>query len=112
MPFINISTNVKTSPEKNAVLKQRLGSAIEILGKTESWLMIEIDDRRSMYFKGSDVPLVFADVSVFGHSTDDQCEKMTEEMCKIFNEELSVSPDRVYVKYSGTNQWGWNNMNL
>lgn len=112
MPFINISTNVQTDAEKKLALKQRLGSAIEILGKSESWLMIEIDDRRSMYFKGDNTPMVFADVSVFGHSTDAQCEQMTREICKIFNEELSVSPDRVYVKYSGSDQWGWNNMNF
>ncbi len=112
MPFIDISTNVKTTPEQNAAIKQRLGSAIELLGKTEDWLMVEIDDRRSMYFKGSDVPLAFADISVFGHSNNHQTEQMTEEVCKILSDELSISPDRVYVKYSGTDQWGWNNMNL
>ncbi len=86
--------------------------AIENLGKTEDWLMVRIDGNETMYFKGDDRPLVFADVSVFGHPTDDQCEKMTASICKIFNEELGVSPDRVYVKYSGTDQWGWNNMIL
>ena len=112
MPFINTNTNVKISYEKRLALKNKLGSAIEILGKSESWLMLSFEDDCKMYFKGESVPMAFVDVSVFGKSTDEQCEKMTKEVCRIFNDELSISPENLYVKYSGSSQWGWNNMNF
>lgn len=112
MPFINTTTNAEISKEKELALKSRLGNAIELLGKSEGWLMLRFDDRCSMYFKGESTPMAFIDISVFGKSSDSQCEQMTKEVCKIFNEELSIPADKIYIKYSGTSQWGWNNMNF
>ncbi|MCH5316441.1 MAG: hypothetical protein J1E05_00570 [Eubacterium sp.] len=112
MPFINTNTNVEISKEKELALKSRLGKAIELLGKSEGWLMISFEDKCSMYFRGESVPMAFVDISVFGKSTDAQCEKMTVEVCKIFGEELAIPADKIYVKYNGSSQWGWNNMNF
>lgn len=112
MPFINTNTNVEISKDKELAIKARLGKAIELLGKSEGWLMISFEDNCSMYFKGESTPMAFVDISVFGKSTDEQCEKMTVEVCKIFGEELSIPADKIYVKYSGSTQWGWNNMNF
>ena len=56
--------------------------------------------------------MAFVDVSVFGKSTDEQCEAMTKEVCRIFDDVFGLPADKVYVKYTGTNQWGWNNMNF
>lgn len=113
MPFINTNTNVKISDENKAILKSKLGKAIEIIGKSESWLMLSFEDECDMSFKGdSSSPMAFIDISVFGRSNDDDCVKMTKEICSIYNEVLGISPDKIYVKYSGTTQWGWNNMNF
>lgn len=112
MPFINTNTNVEISKEKELALKEKLGKAIEILGKSESWLMISFEDKCSMYFKGEETPMAFVDISVFGKSTDAQCEKMTKAVCRIFEDELSIPADKLYVKYNGSTQWGWNNMNF
>lgn len=86
--------------------------AIENLGKTESWLMVGFNGGIPLYFKGDDAPAAFVDISVFGSSTDAQCEKMTAAVCGIIEKELGIPADRTYVKYSGTSQWGWNNMNF
>lgn len=110
MPYINTTTNVPVDIETKERIKNRLGNAIELLGKSEAWLMIGINDDNTMFFKGDSAPIAFVDISVFGKSSDIQCENMTKEVCKILSEELSISPDKVYVKFSGTNQWGWNNM--
>jgi len=37
---------------------------------------------------------------------------MTEAICSILNEELGIPGDKVYVKYLGTNNWGWNGSNF
>ena len=29
-----------------------------------------------------------------------------------YTDVLGISPDKLYVKYSGSTQWGWNNMNF
>lgn len=113
MPFINTNTNIEISPEKREVLKSKLGKAISIMGKSENWLMLSFEDKCSMYFQGDDnSPMAFVDLSVFGNATDENCERMTKELCKIYNEVLGISPDKLYVKYSSSSQWGWNNMNF
>lgn len=113
MPFINTITNTEVSDEKRDILKAELGNAIQCLGKSEDWLMLSFEDNCNMYFKGdSSKPMAFVDVSVFGRSTDEGCLKMTERVCAVFSEVLAISPDMIYVKYSGTDQWGWNNMNF
>ena len=37
---------------------------------------------------------------------------MTGEICKIFNEELGIEPNRIYVKYEEVANWGWNGENF
>lgn len=113
MPFINTKTNVKITDADRETLKSKFGKAIELVGKSESWLMLNFEDDCKMYFKGeSSSPIAFVDVSVFGKSTDEGCENMTKEICSVLNKVLSIPADKVYVKYSGTTQWGWNNMNF
>ncbi len=112
MPFIKTNTNLAVSKEQQEELKSRLGEAVSLLGKSESWLMLDFNYSNNMYFKGQNMPMAFVDVSVFGQSSDEQCEAMTREICKIFNDVLGLEAERIYVKYSGTNQWGWNNMNF
>lgn len=113
MPFINTKTNVKITEADREILKSEFGKAIELVGKSERWLMLNFEDDCKMYFKGeSSSPIAFVDVSVFGKSTDEGCENMTKEICSVLNRVLSIPADKVYVKYSGTTQWGWNNMNF
>lgn len=41
MPFINVKTNVKISPDLCDIIKSELGLAITAIpGKSESWLMV------------------------------------------------------------------------
>lgn len=112
MPFVNVNTNTEISKEQAIALKAQFGKAIENLGKTESWLMVGFNGGIPLYFKGDDAPAAFVDISVFGSSTDAQCEKMTAAVCGIIEKELGIPADRTYVKYSGISQWGWNNMNF
>ena len=51
-------------------------------------------------------------VDLLGSVSSSSSEKMTEKLCEILSDELSLSPDRVYVKYSGFSDWGWNKGNF
>ena len=48
MPFIKTSTNISIDSSKKEILKDRLGRAISIMGKPESYLMLEFDDNREL----------------------------------------------------------------
>jgi len=111
MPYINTTTNVEITDKKREQLKAEYGKAISLLGKNESWLMLSFEGSKEMYFKGDNSsPMAYVDISVFGKSTDAQCADMTKEICRILGDNLGISSDKIYVKFTGTNQWGWNNM--
>ncbi len=114
MPFIDSKVSVKVSKEQETELKSRLGQAISIIpGKSESWLMVGIEDEYSLYFRGDDSePMAFIEVRIFGGPNRDAFEKMTAELTKIYGEVLGIAPDHMYIKYSATTDWGWNGSNF
>lgn len=113
MPFINAKTTAKISPQKEASIKSRLGQAITLLGKGEAWLMLNFEDDCRMWFKGSDSKdYAMVEVELFGKASASQYDAMTEKVCEIISEELGISPDCIYVKYSEIDHWGYNGFNF
>lgn len=113
MPFINIKTNAAVSSEKETVIKSELGKAITAIpGKTESWLMVGIEPEHILYFKGDNAPAAMVEVSIYGHADSSACNALTEKICNILHEQLSIDSSRIYVKYSETPNWGWNGSNF
>ncbi len=113
MPFIKVKTNTAVSKDKEIALKSALGQAITAVpGKSENWLMVEIEPERKLYFKGTDAPAAMVEVSVFGSANSSAFSALTNQICGILNSELSIDSSRVYVKYEATQDWGWNGSNF
>lgn len=114
MPFINSKITVKVEKEKQDKIKERLGQAIELIpGKSEAWLMIGFDDEYSLYFKGEDCEkAAFVEVKIFGSASNDSYDKLTAAICKIYNEELEIPGDKIYVTYEEVSHWGYNGFNF
>ena len=84
MPFIDSKVTVKMSEDKKEQIKAKLGQAIGLLGKTESFLMVGFEDEYDLYMGGN----------------------------KLDKEELGIPGNAVYVTYQGINDWGWNGSNF
>lgn len=114
MPYIDTKLNIRLSQEKEAILKKKLGEAIaEFPGKSEYWLMLNFTDNCRMWFRGYDrFPVAMVEVKLFGGTDAENCNRMTGIICKLFEEELGISPDHVYVKYEFVEHWGWNGENF
>lgn len=114
MPFINSKITVKLSDEKEKDIKNRLGQAIALIpGKSESWLMLGFEEEYKLYFKGNkEEKAAFVEVSIYGSTSASALNSLTIEICDIFNEELGIPKDKIYVKYSETQNWGWNGSNF
>lgn len=111
MPFIEVKTN-QTIADKTA-LKSALGEAITAIpGKSEAWLMVELEDKMDMYFKGSDEPCAMFEIAVFGKTGNDAYDDLTNRICDISEKLLGVAAERTYVKYSEIEHWGYNNFNF
>lgn len=113
MPFINTKVNQKISKEQEVALKEKLGKAIEILGKSENWLMVGFEDDYSLYFKGDgNQKTAFVEVQLFGKASEFAYQTLTAEICKLYEQILGIDPARIYVKYEEVANWGWNGSNF
>lgn len=113
MPYISLKTNVKLSAEQEISIKEKLGKAIAIIpGKSESWLMISVEDNCHMWFKGkNDSPIAFVEIKSFGAIPSSASEKLTPEICSIM-ETAGIASACTYVRYEETSVWGWNGSNF
>lgn len=110
MPFINVKTNVPSDAE---AVKKALGEAITAIpGKSEGWLMVNVEAPSALYFKGSDEPCAIFDVNIYGSASDNAYDDLTARICQISEELLHVPAARTYVMYSEYTHWGWNTMNF
>ncbi len=114
MPFINSKVSVETTNKQRQELKTRLGEAIATIpGKSESWLMVNLEDRQEMYFRGENKEsMAFISVYIHGKPDPESFKKLTAELTKIYGEVLGIKPDYMYVKYEACMDWGWNGTNF
>lgn len=113
MPFINVKTNADVSEEKAESIKSNLGLSITAIpGKSESWLMVEIEDNRKLYFRGTDEPAAMVEVSLYGNASSNSLSVLTSNITGILTDVLGIPSDRVYVSYMSTDNWGWNGTNF
>ncbi len=113
MPYIHAKTNVKVTKPTAEKIKAACGEAIALIpGKTETWLMVEVEGEKAMYFAGNDAPCAYVEVKILGKTSDAVYDKLTEKICAVMSENLPVAADRVYVKYEEVAHWGWNGSNF
>lgn len=114
MPFIDSKVTVKLTKEKKDLLKSKLGEIItNIPGKSENYLMVGFQDEYSLYFRGKELQYgAFVEVKIFGKAEKPDLEKVTKEICSLYEEELNIPGDCIYVKYEEVSNWGFNGFNF
>ena len=113
MPYIQIRTNKEITKEQEIAIKERLGEAITIVGKSESWLMIEFVPNCNLYFKGnSEEPIAFVDVKLYGKSDSTSYNNLTGEICASIQNNLQIPSNNIYISYAEYINWGWNGRNF
>ena len=113
MPCIDSKITVQVSQDKRETLKSELGKAVAILSKPESFLMVGFEDNYDLYMGGKKLEKgAYVAVSLFGNASKAAYEKMTAAICELYEKELGIPGDAVYVTYHGINDWGWNGRNF
>lgn len=113
MPFIDSKVTLPMGEDKKERVKAELGQAITTLNKSEGFLMVGFDDEYTLYMGGRKLEKgAFVSVSLFGNAPSSAYEKMTAQICDIYEKELGIPKDCVYVTYTGISDWGWNGRNF
>lgn len=108
MPFINAKISLPLDGEKKEILKSRFGKAVTLIGKPESYLMVDIEDQHDLWFAGKKLDKgAYVSVSAFGSPARTGCAKMAAELNKILNEELSIPGENIYITFHPVDTWAW-----
>ena len=109
MPFINIKTSATLTDAQTEQIVKEMGQTITLFpGKTEAWLMVNVEKDCKLYFKGNDSKnTAFVDVAVFGSASKDSCAKVTESVCAVLEKIAGIPSDRTYVKFEFNTMWGY-----
>lgn len=108
MPYIHTSVSCPLTRDAEVRLKAAFGDAITCLsGKTEAYLMLRFTDRAHLWLGGSDALAAMVEVSVFGTLLHTEAAELTRRLTDAVSETLLIPPDRIYVKYTATPEWGW-----
>ncbi len=113
MPFINTRTSCEITKEKETAIKAQLGEAITLIGKSESWLMLNFQDNCRLYFKGDNTQnMAMVEVALLGKATDSEYNALTAKITEIISKELSIAPSSIYIKYEEVGHWGYSGFNF
>ncbi len=112
MPYIKIRTNKKVDEDISNNIKSKLGTDISILGKSEDWLMVDIESANNLYFRGEKTDIAYVEVKLFGRCDSSHYNNMTKEITNNINTNLGIIPSNIYVSYFETTNWGWNGNNF
>ncbi len=113
MPFIDSKISVKVTEEKKEIIKAEFGKLMSVLGKSETYLMVGIEDGYSLWMGGKKLEKgAYVSVSLLGNAPSASYEKLTEAICSLFEKELGINGSSVYVTYHPVADWGWNGANF
>lgn len=113
MPFIDSKITVSVTPEMKEKIKSELGKAVAAIHKTENYLMVGIEDNYDLWFAGKKLDKgAYVSVSLFGNASAADYDKMTGEICGIYEKELGIPGNMIYVTYHPVSDWGWNGGNF
>ena len=113
MPFIDSKISVKVSEEKKEIIKSQFGRLMSVLGKSEAYLMVGIEDNYDLWMGGNKLEKgAYVSVSLLGNAPSASYERLTAEICTLFENELGVDGSSVYVTYHPVSDWGWNGTNF
>lgn len=113
MPFINTiihsKVNLSTTDEQKESIKKKIGWVVSsVLGKSEDWLLIEFVDNCDLYFQGNRaLPAAFIEVRVFGGALADRMNRLEAAVSEIYETELKIEKNRIYVKCETVSRWAW-----
>ncbi len=113
MPYIDAKITLPLNEAQKDELKSKLGNIILTLRKTESYLMVGIDDKYDLWFGGKKLEKgAYISVSLLGHLNSDDCNKFTDQVCHHLEKLFGIPKDCVYITYHAVADWGYNGSNF
>ena len=109
MPVLQITTNAVID-DADALAKQASKLTAEILGKPESYVMVNINGNADLIFAGTNDPCAHLTLKSLG-LPESETRAYSEKLCGFIEQQLGVSPSRTYIEFFNPERhmFGWDN---
>jgi len=109
MPVLQITTNVSID-NKNILAKQASSLTAEMLGKPESYVMVNINGDTELIFAGTNDPCAHLMLKSLG-LPESETKAYSEHLCAFIEQQLGIPPARTYIEFVNPERhmFGWNN---
>jgi len=107
MPLLELTTNTNID-DTARIAKQASELTADILGKSESYVMVKIHPQQQLVFAGSDEPAAHVKLKSLGLPEKDTTE-LSAKICDFINTALGINSTRIYIEFSSPERhmWGW-----
>lgn len=113
MPFIDSKVTPVLTPQQKEEIKTELGRLVATLNKSETYLMVGIEDGYDLWLGGKKLAKgAYVAVSLYGDAPKEQYDRMTGQICDLMSRKLDIPGNAVYVTYHPVSDWGWNGKNF
>ena len=87
MPFIDSKVTVKLTDQQKEEIKSELGKLIKTLNKSESYLMVGIEDSADLWLGGKKLDRgAYIAVSLYGDAPGETYDRLTGQICALLSE--------------------------
>jgi phenylpyruvate tautomerase len=110
MPLLRLETTANLSDQSRTNLLTKLSRIVaETIGKPEQYVMVTINPT-AILMSGKAGQAAFVDLRSIGGLSSDTNRQLTEKICDVLEEALTIPPDRVYATFMDVqaSHWGWN----
>tara|TARA_Y100000589_G_scaffold327226_1_gene368633 strand:- start:1707 stop:2042 length:336 start_codon:yes stop_codon:yes gene_type:complete len=106
MPLMQISTSSEIVEKENLLKKSSIFLS-DLLGKSENYVMVKLNDRSQIYFSGNDEPCSLVEIRSIGSLNPS---KMAKPICQFISLETNIPIDRIYINFVdiAPSMWAWN----
>lgn len=107
MPLLNIKTNARID-DKSAFALAASEQTADVLGKPESYVMVNVEDQQTLTFAGNDQPAAYLELKSLG-LPESETASISSSLCDFINNKLGIDSGRIYIEFSNAERhmWGW-----
>ena len=111
MPFVNAKITKTLDESKKDELKAGFAKSLSLIGKTENWVMVNIEDAEDIWLGGKKKDAAaYVSVELVGSADEKASLTISKSICDVLENLLEIPSDSVYITIKPTDgyHWGWN----
>jgi len=109
MPLLKLETTVALADDKRKTLLASLSRLVaETTGKPEQYVMVALSPA-AILMSGKPGDAAWVDIRGIGGLSGEVNRQLSQKVCRLLNESLSVPQDRIYLNFTEVEagDWGW-----